>query len=712
MKKLSLTLLMTLGLFALVFTACDEDDPDPVDTTPNISGINPSSGPVGTSVTISGSNFGTSPTVNFGSTAATTSNASATSITAEVPAGLSVGNVDVTVIAGGETSNAVSFEVTETPAQTIANLATATGDLSTLVSALSNPAASDLLDAAADENATLTVFAPTNAAFQAFLDANGFASLDDVPDDALVAVLQDHILGSVVNSGAITNGQIAEALSGNSLLFTSIDDGVFVNNAQVSTPDITAANGVVHVVDAVISGADIPEGDLAPWVSGHLQFNNNTVADPQLAGISRTADQGLNPVPSASATAVTSGLAAYPSGEFFTEVAYKGAFDPTASGTWMDGWSSLWKLGYLAGSPATPEAPYDPATATIQDISNEITEDLTLTSDIVWRLNGLTYVESGTLTIEPGTVIIAETQPTTGDNTSALIVTTGAQIDAQGTETDPIIFTSEDDDGTLAPSETGSWGGVILLGEAPIGFGTAGTNSIEGIDPNEPRGVYGGTVADDNSGIMTYVSIRYSGVGIAPGDEIQGLSLGGVGSGTTLEYIDIFSSGDDGIEFFGGTVDIKYAITAFVDDDNFDYDYGWSGNGQFWFSIQSESLPNADHGGEWDGADPDNAEPFSNPTLYNVTMIGLGQNSAIRDPQAPAILMRDNTGGTLANSIITDFNGKGIEIENLADTDGDSYQQLIDRNLQLLNNVWNVNIDYTDMNAAEGNGIVYPTGGY
>ena len=705
MKKLSLSLLMTLSIFALVFTAC-EDDPE--DTTPNISSLNPTSGPVNTSVTITGTNFGNSPTVNFGSTAATTSNASPTSVTAEVPGSLSVGNVDVTVEVGSETSNAVTFEVTETPPQTIAELATATPALSTLVSALSNSAAADLLTAAGDASATLTVFAPTNDAFQAFLDANGFASLDDVPDDALVAVLQDHILGSVVSSGAITNGQVAEALSGNSLLLTSNSDGVFVNNAQVATPDITAANGVVHVVDAVIIGADIPDGDLAPWVSGHLQFNNNMVADPQLTSISRTANQGLNPVPSGDA--VTSMLAAYPSGDFFTEVAYKGAFDPAGSGTWMDNWSTLWKLGYLAGSPATPEAPYDPANATIQDIPNQITADQTLTSDIVWRLNGLTYVESGTLTIEPGTIIIAESQPTTGDNTSALIVTTDAAIDAQGTETDPIIFTSEDDDGTLEPSDAGFWGGVILLGEAPIGFGTAGTNSIEGIDANEPRGIYGGTDAADDSGIMTYVSIRYSGVGIAPGDEIQGLSLGGVGSATTLEYIDIFSSGDDGIEFFGGTVDLKYGITAFVDDDNFDYDYGWSGNGQFWFSIQSESLPNSDHGGEWDGADPNNIEPFSNPTLYNVTMIGLGQNANIRDAQAPAIIMRDNSAGTLANSIITDFNGKGIEIEDEAE--GDSYDQLINRNIQLLNNVWNVNIDYTDLNAAESNGIVYPTGGY
>ncbi len=700
---------MTLGCFALVFTSCEEDEP--VDTTPSISSINPSSGPVNISVTITGTNFGTSPTVNFGTATATTSNASATSVTAEVPGSLSPGNVDVTVVAGGETSNAVTFEVTETPAQTIADLATATPALSTLLSALGNAAAADLLTAAGDADQTLTVFAPTNDAFQAFLDANGFASLDDVPDDALVAVLQDHILGSVVGSGAITNGQIAEALSGNSLLLTSNEDGVFVNNAQVATPDITAANGVVHVVDAVILGANIPEGDLAPWVGGHLQFNSNAIADPVLAGISRTANQGLNPIPSADV--VTSNLAAYPSGDFFDEVTYKGAFDPAASGTWMDNWSTLWKLGYLTGAPATPESPYDAATATLETIPNAITQDFTLTSDKVWVLDGLTYVEGGTLLIEPGTVIIAETQPTTGDNTSALVITTGGMIDAQGTAEAPIIFTSEDDDGTKLPAGSGDWGGVIVLGTAPVGFGTAGTNTIEGIDPNEPRGQYGGTDAADDSGIMTYVSIRYSGVGIAPGAEIQGLSLGGVGAGTTLEYIDIFSSGDDGIEIFGGNVDIKYAIAAFVDDDSYDYDEGWVGNGQFWFSIQSETLPNSDNAGEWDGAGPnDNVTPYSNPTLYNVTMIGLGQDATIRDATAPAIIMRDNTAGTLANSIITDFNGKAIEVENLADNDGDSYKHVINREIQLLNNVWNVNTTYTETNADESTGIVYPTGGF
>ncbi|MFP4088733.1 MAG: fasciclin domain-containing protein [Cyclobacteriaceae bacterium] len=708
MKKLSLTLLISLGLLAGLFTACEEDEPDP-EPTPTITSLTPNSGPVGATVTIAGTNFGTSPTVSFGGTNATVTSPSNTSLTTTVPAGLTAGAVDVTVTANGQTSAASTFTVTEDEeVTTIADLAGDTDNLSVLLAALSRDAAADLLAAAADEDATLTVFAPTDAAFEEYLDANGHTSLDDVSDEELVAVLQDHIIGSVVASSAIENGQITEAQSGESLLFTANDDGVFVNNAQVTTPDVTAGNGVVHIVDAVIIGANIPEGDAAPWVSGHLQFNNNMIADPQLAGISRTANQMLNPVPSAEA--VTSNLAAYPDDPFFDEVSYKGAFDP-AGENWMNGWSSLWKLGYLAGSPTTPEAPFAAGTE-FEPIPNPVTEDLTLTSDQVWLLDGLTYVEGGTLTIEPGTVVVAASAPSTGENTSALIITTDARIDAQGTAEAPIIFTSEDDDGTKSPDGAGEWGGIIVLGTAPIGFGTEGTNSIEGIDPNEPRGQYGGTDEDDDSGIMRYVSIRYSGVGIAPGDEIQGLSLGGVGRGTTFEYIDIFSSGDDGIEWFGGTADMKYGITAFVDDDNFDYDYGWSGRAQFMFALQSEALDNSDHGGEWDGANPDNAEPFSNPTLYNVTMIGLGQSNTIRDTSAPAILMRDNTGGTLANSIITDFNGKGIEVENLAGTDGDSYNQLINRNIRLLNNVWNVNPDYDEVNADENTGIVYPTDGF
>jgi hypothetical protein len=305
-------------------------------------------------------------------------------------------------------------------------------------------------------------------------------------------------------------------------------------------------------------------------------------------------------------------------------------------------------------------------------------------------LDGLVYVESGaTLTIEAGAVVRFKAAPTTGDNTSALIIAPGAKIFAEGTATDPIIMTAESDDLTatkLGATDVGLWGGLILLGKAPFSNNGSSTGTIEGIATTETRAAFGGTDAADNSGILKYVSIRHSGVGIAPGSEIQGLTLGGVGSGTSISYIDIFASGDDGVEWFGGTVDVNYLTVAFAEDDSFDWDNGWKGKGQFWFAIQRADIAN--HGGELDGAVPDGATLYSNPTIYNCTIIGSGSTSA-NTSNTPALYMRDATAGIFGNSIFTDFNNKLLEVEDLAADKGiDSYQRLKNGEVKFLNNLW------------------------
>ncbi|MEX0684498.1 MAG: hypothetical protein WD098_00730 [Balneolales bacterium] len=316
-------------------------------------------------------------------------------------------------------------------------------------------------------------------------------------------------------------------------------------------------------------------------------------------------------------------------------------------------------------------------------VPGSINGNTTWAADSVYYLDGYVFVESGTLTIEPGTVILGFEKPSSAaeGNETALIITREAKIEAEGTPEKPIIFTSELDGEPFGESmilnETNSklWAGLIMLGKAPAySGGNTDAIQIEGIPDGEARAQYGGTDEEHNSGILKYISIRFTGAEIGPGDEIQGLTLGGVGRGTTLEYIDLFVSADDGIEIFGGTVNIKYISAAFAEDDAFDFDLGWTGTGQYLFALQGGN--GADHGGEWDGASPDNAPLYSTARLYNMTLIGQGLNSTDRGDDASALIMRDGSAYSLYNSIIADFNGLGIQIEDNSEAD-DSYDKTI-----------------------------------
>lgn len=323
----------------------------------------------------------------------------------------------------------------------------------------------------------------------------------------------------------------------------------------------------------------------------------------------------------------------------------------------------------------------------IQDGDLEGGQTYNWTKDNVYQLDGLVFLEAGgVLNIEAGTVIQGLETTTTGDNTSALIITRNAQIHAIGTAAEPIIFTSELDDlsGSLTADDSGLWGGLVILGNGVIARPT-GEDQVEGISTMELRARYGGTNDDDDSGTLRYVSIRHGGAELAPGNEINGLTLGGVGRGTEIDYIEVFANSDDGIEWFGGAVECKHLVVAFPGDDGMDWDFGWRGKGQHWFVIMGTDVGN--NGGEHDGASPDGQAPFSNPTIYNATYIGSGLNAAADNEFA--LLMRDNTGGTYANSIFTSFKEKAISIEDLPAASGvDSYGNLLAGDLQIKNNYW------------------------
>lgn len=218
-------------------------------------------------------------------------------------------------------------------------------------------------------------------------------------------------------------------------------------------------------------------------------------------------------------------------------------------------------------------------------VSGTITSNTTWTSDKIYELDGKVVVDNGaTLTIQAGTIIKGQTG--TGTNASALIIARGAKINAVGTASSPIIFTSVLDNieigqtsGTnLDETDNGKWGGIIILGYATISAGDGDTESqIEGIPATDSYGTFGGSNDADNSGTMSYVSIRHGGALIGAGNEINGLTLGGVGSGTTLNNIEVVANLDDGIEFFGGSVDVDNLLIAFQGDDGIDIDMNYSG---------------------------------------------------------------------------------------------------------------------------------------
>ncbi|MDD2412805.1 MAG: hypothetical protein RBS19_03145 [Bacteroidales bacterium] len=229
-------------------------------------------------------------------------------------------------------------------------------------------------------------------------------------------------------------------------------------------------------------------------------------------------------------------------------------------------------------------------------VNSNISSNTTWTCDKIYELSGhITVLNGATLTIEPGTII--KGQAGTGTNSSALIIARGGKIMAEGTADKPIIFTSVADEispeditagnfasPNLDPNIRGLWGGVLVLGKAQISASNEETGEqfteiqIEGIPTSNPNGLYGGNNNDDNSGILKYISIRHGGTNIGSGNEINGLTLGGVGSGTIIDNIEIVANDDDGIEFFGGTVNITNVITWNVNDDGLDTDQAWAGS--------------------------------------------------------------------------------------------------------------------------------------
>lgn len=331
-------------------------------------------------------------------------------------------------------------------------------------------------------------------------------------------------------------------------------------------------------------------------------------------------------------------------------------------------------------------------------IANNVILDCSKT----WILDKKIYVAPGkTLTIQPGTVIKGNTG--TAANATALTVEVGGKIFASGTEDCPIVFTAAADnlDGTFPIASNGQWGGVCIAGKATnnltlaangpfqagVGDGRIavadGLGTFEGFSSSNTKDQFGvnltsGGVFDDNdnSGIFKYVSIRHAGAILQVGGELNGLSLGSVGRGTTIDHVEIISCADDGIEIWGGTVNLKHITMLFGNDDNLDYDDGWQGKVQFLFVLKTDNIASVDSDNGFEGDSDDqksNNLPHSHPVVYNATIIGNNKTTITSDNSSiAAINAKELTEGEFYNSIFANFKNGFNTIKTLGTRTGTS----------------------------------------
>jgi len=309
----------------------------------------------------------------------------------------------------------------------------------------------------------------------------------------------------------------------------------------------------------------------------------------------------------------------------------------------------------------------------IVNVNGDINGNVTWTADKIWRLQGFVRVQNGgVLTIEPGTVIFGERA-----SKGTLIIQRGGKIMAEGTSSQPIVFTSERDPGSREP---GDWGGVVLCGKAVNNQGT--DIELEG----GYGGIHGGNDNNDNSGVFRYVRIEFAGVPINPNQEVNSLTLGSIGSGTVIDHVQTSFGLDDSYEWFGGTVNAKYLVAYRGLDDDFDCDFGFSGNVQFGLGIRGATL--ADQSGS-NGFEVDNdgagssLTPYTQAVFANMTLIGPKKSpeTAIQAQFQHAAQLRRNSMLTIYNSFMTGY-PNGVFID---DAKPGCSQHALDGDLQVRN---------------------------
>jgi hypothetical protein len=391
---------------------------------------------------------------------------------------------------------------------------------------------------------------------------------------------------------------------------------------------------------------------------------------------------------------------------WFDSVDHIGAFDGETD--WRQGWAFGFGGGVVTASAETEGCPTGTSTITSADgvtttcqISGTITSDLTLTSNNIYALSGPVFVgndkaDSATLTIEAGTQIFGRSG---GDY---LVVSRDSKIEANGTQSAPITFTSSED---IAGEETssGQWGGLVLLGNAQSNdCPTDGSDCALQVEGVQEGGVYGGTDDSDSSGTLRYVVVKHAGYEVSVGNELNGITFGGVGSGTKVEYIQVHDNADDGVEFFGGTVNLKYVVLTGNKDDSVDWDQGYRGNMQY---VLVKHAANNGEGNRGIEADNDkeisDKMPQSNPTIANMTIIGNDFDTDDKDSEG--IYLRRGTKAQLHNFVVTGSAGMGecFEIEG-GKTASTTVDQAIAGDTIITNSVFACSENFKDSKADQG----------
>lgn len=326
---------------------------------------------------------------------------------------------------------------------------------------------------------------------------------------------------------------------------------------------------------------------------------------------------------------------------------------------------ALFACGDPGAMPAGPETAATCLGQPAQRITAAITQNTTWSPSTRYLLSGrIDVTNRATLTIEPGTTICGDADQTMM-NVSYLNVDQDAKLVAVGTATQPIVFTSSRAVGSRRPQD---WGGVVLRGRAPINNPPSAGQGPETVcaQAEASAGSYGpcGTPRpDDSSGSLRYVRIEFAGREFAPDKELNSLSLYAVGSGTTLEYIQVHRGSDDGFEFFGGTANLRYAVASACQDDAFDWEFGWVGKGQFWVATQDRNIGN--RGFEGDNNRMNAAlDPHSRPTISHVTLLGLARATAPGgSDKREGLALRSGGQGALSNLIVAGFSDAGLSLE-------------------------------------------------
>lgn len=276
-------------------------------------------------------------------------------------------------------------------------------------------------------------------------------------------------------------------------------------------------------------------------------------------------------------------------------------------------------------------------------ISENITAPATWEGGKTYVLEDIVFVDNTTLTIEAGATIL-------GENGSALIVTRDSQLFSRGRPGQPVVFTSARPEGARS---RGDWGGVVLLGNAPVNQPSA---QIEGIPASDQRGSFGGPDATDSCGVVEYTRIEFAGFEVYQNNELNGLTLGGCGSNTIVRHVQVHRALDDGIEMFGGTVDLKHILVSGAADDSIDWDWGWRGRVQFAVIQQHADVGDNAFEGDNNG-DQHEATPRSEPVFYNVTLAGTGHGAKAHR----GMVLREGTGGHFHNMIIDSYAMEAVD---------------------------------------------------